>query len=69
MRPPAAANTPLQLMVSYEDRSGAKASFRRTVALPAGVAGDGGGLPVAYDSSGVRKAVALARYADMLEDW
>ena len=66
MRPPAAANTPLQLTVTYTDREGKGATSKRTVGLPSGLGEAGQGQ---YESSGVRKAVALARYVDILKDW
>ena len=66
LQPPAGgANTPLQLTVTYTDRSGKTATSQRTVGLPAKKAGDGG----MYQSTGVRKAVLLARYVDSLQDW
>ncbi|GAB4821981.1 hypothetical protein N2152v2_009027 [Parachlorella kessleri] len=66
LQPPAGgANTPLKLTVTYTDRSGKAATSQRTVGLPAMKAGDGG----VYQSSGVRKAVLLARYVDSLQDW
>ncbi len=67
MAPPeGGANTPLQLAVSYTDRAGNRSTSRRTVGLPgSGLEADGG----QYESSGVRKAVLLARYVDILKDW
>lgn len=35
LQPPAAADTPLTLSVSWEDRAGARGAANRTVALPA----------------------------------
>eukprot|EP00887_Chlorella_sp_A99_P004125 scaffold23.g4125.t1 len=83
--PPAGADSqPLSLAVSYTDRANATFTSRRTVGIPAALlaaqqAGGGGGasegpfLPPAEDSffqsSGVRKAVALARYSDLMQTW
>ena len=48
-------------------------SSQRTVAVPEQVlpvsANNGGGTGSFFDSSGVRKAVLLARYTDILHDW
>ena len=60
--PPSGSNTPLQLAVTYSDRSGQRYATRRTVGLPAGaVAAAAGGEEPFYGSSGVRKAVLLVR--------
>ncbi|PSC74536.1 Cell surface [Micractinium conductrix] len=76
MRPPTAgaASRPLALTVAYSDRTGKSFSTQRAVELPAGLAaaaagGGGAGFLTYYQSSGVRKAVLLARYADMLQGW
>lgn len=66
MKPPSTANTPLELAVSYTDRAGKAATSRRTVALPGGL---GANAEAEYESSGVHKAVLLARYTDLLKDW
>ncbi|PRW59844.1 transcription elongation factor SPT5-like protein 1 [Chlorella sorokiniana] len=75
LRPPAkGANTPLRLAVTYSDREGKQFRSERTVALPAGftaaAAASSGEAPMSYyQSTGVRKAVLLARYTDMLQGW
>lgn len=70
MKPPAAANTPLLLTVTYSDRSGKKYTSRRTVGLPrqalAATDADTADESTYYQSTGVRKAVVLARYVDLL---
>jgi Ca-activated chloride channel family protein len=50
------------LTASWEDRSGAESSTSATVTFP-----DGG--PERFAHSGVRKAVLLSRYADLLKSW
>ena len=75
MKPPpagAGAPAPLALTVTYRDRTGTPFSSRKDVPLPDWVqAGTGAGAPAApvYESSGIRKAVALARYVDALQSW
>ncbi|KAL4859210.1 Sister chromatid cohesion protein PDS5 B-B [Chlorella vulgaris] len=71
MRPPTAGNAPLQLTVTYTDRAGQTFSNQRTVAVPEEVlpAAADGGDGTYFDSNGVRKAVLLARYTDILHDW
>lgn len=50
----------LALRASYEDRDGNRYENEATVTF------DGG---AGYDNAGIRKAVWLARYADLLKDW
>lgn len=58
---------PLSLQATYSDRDGKAYSTERSVALPP-EALQGGGAPYAQ-STGVRKAVLLARYSDLLRNW
>ncbi|GAB4821980.1 hypothetical protein N2152v2_009026 [Parachlorella kessleri] len=74
MRPPTGgANTPLLLTVTYKDRTGQVAASRRTVALPpqalAATAAPAAESSAYYQSTGVRKAVVLARYIDLIRNW
>jgi hypothetical protein len=72
MQPPpgAAANVPLQLAVTYTDRSNQTSVTRRTVGIPpALLGGEEGQAEGFYQSSGVRKAVLLARYTDLMKGW
>jgi Ca-activated chloride channel family protein len=55
-------DAPVTLRASYETRSGERRSSVRTVRFQARE-------PPAYDSSGVRKAVLLSRYSDLLRNW
>ncbi len=52
----------LNLKVSYEDRNGVPDSDEADVAF-------GEEKPDFYQNSGIRKAVLLSRYADLLKDW
>lgn len=52
----------MRLSVSYEDRNGVKDSDQADVVM-AGQEGD------FYQNSGIRKAILLSRYADLLKDW
>ena len=52
----------MRLSVSYEDRNGVKDSDQADVVM-AGQEAD------FYQNSGIRKAVLLSRYADLLKDW
>lgn len=52
----------LDLNASYETPSGERRSSVRTVTFPDGEADS-------YDTDGVRKAVVLARHADLLSNW
>jgi Ca-activated chloride channel family protein len=52
----------MKLSVSYEDRNGIKESDEATIDL-AETSGD------YYENSGIRKAVLLSRYADLLKNW
>lgn len=69
-----AENIPLVLSVTWEDRAGVAGAANRTVGLPgpdvplSSSAGNSS-YPGVYESSGVRKAVVLARYVDLLKDW
>ena len=68
--PPGGINAlPLQLNVGYTDRAGQRFNSARTVALPAEALGGGGGGGAFYESSGVRKAVLLSRYTDLVRNW
>ena len=76
MQPPEGGGTPpapLALSVTYRDRSFQLFTSNKEVPLPAGLlaGGGAGATPPAplYQSSGVRKAVALARYVDALQSW
>ncbi|KAL4420138.1 hypothetical protein ABPG77_010354 [Micractinium sp. CCAP 211/92] len=70
MSPPQGGSRPLLLAVGYTDREGQQYSTKRTVGLPqqAAEAASGGGGTF-FESSGVEKAVLLARYTDILHDW
>lgn len=52
----------MRLSVSYEDRNGVKDSDVAEVDM----AGEGADF---YENSGIRKAVLLSRYADLLKNW
>jgi Ca-activated chloride channel family protein len=52
----------LRLVVSYEDRVGKKDSSAESVVFPSGE-------NEFYQDNGVRKAVLLARYAELLKNW
>lgn len=52
----------LALTASYEDRAGRRESETKEVALPSGKAPH-------YPNTGIRKAILLARYADLLRHW
>jgi Ca-activated chloride channel family protein len=58
----AGASGELTLRASWTDRTGADGSRETTIEFPAGG-------PDQYANTGVRKAVALARYADCLKNW
>jgi len=57
---------PLGLQVTYSDRKGEQHASQRTVALPQQVLGGTQGY---YQSTGVRKAVLLSRYTDLVRNW
>lgn len=61
----ASANAPLKLSVSYTDRAGSSHNSLRSVELPEQLTN---GLEF-YQSTGVEKAVVLARYTDLLQTW
>jgi len=52
----------LTLRASWEDRTGESGETTRTVSFPTD-------SPEHFDNSGVRKAVLLARYGDLLKNW
>ncbi len=52
----------LTLEASYEDRSGESFKVTKKVRFPAGE-------EEYYDNSGIRKAILLSRYAEMLRNW
>jgi hypothetical protein len=52
----------LKLAVSYEDRNGTKDGEEAVVNFP-------DAEPDFYQNDGIRKAVLLSRYADLLKDW
>ncbi len=52
----------LMLKVSYKDRNGVEDGEEAYVEIP-------GAEPNFYQNSGIRKAVLLSRYADLLKDW
>lgn len=52
----------MKLMVSYIDRNGVQDSDEAVVDLQ-------GKEPDYYQNSGIRKAILLSRYADLLKDW
>lgn len=54
--------TRLALTASYEDRLGRRESETKTVSLP-------GPHALAYPTTGIRKAILLSRYADLLRNW
>ena len=58
---------------SHACQSACVCRSERTVAMPAGftaAAGSSAAAPLAYyQSSGVQKAVLLARYTDLLQGW
>lgn len=59
---------PLILDVSYTDRAGYTSTSKRTVKLPAEEISLSKTVPY-FQSSGVRKAVLLARYTDLVRNW
>ena len=66
--PEAGANAvPLTLDASYTNRNGERFTTKRDVALPAETLTTGAG-PF-YQSTGVRKAILLARYTDISRNW
>ncbi|KAL4458691.1 hypothetical protein ABPG75_013556 [Micractinium tetrahymenae] len=69
MAPPQGGSRPLQLAVGYTDREGRQYSTKRTVAFPQQAASAAAGGGSFFESSGVEKAVLLARYTDILHDW
>ena len=52
----------LRLRASWADRTGERSERETTVAFP-------GGGPEQFANTGVRKAVLLSRYADLLQNW
>ena len=75
LKTPSDASVPLQLQVTYTDRAGVQHVSKRTVGIPQSVrsalqpgAGGTGDLAF-YQSTGVRKAVLLARYTDLVRNW
>jgi Ca-activated chloride channel family protein len=56
------ASGELTLHASWEDRTGATSQTTKTVSFPAE-------SPEHFDNSGIRKAVLLSRYADLLQNW
>lgn len=52
----------IKLKVSYEDRNGIADSDEAVVEIPEAE-------PDLYQNSGIRKAILLSRYADLLKDW
>ncbi len=56
-----AANAQLQLRASWEDRSGQRDRETSTVAIPT--------VRGVYPTTGIRKAILLSRYADVLINW
>ncbi|PSC67450.1 Cell surface [Micractinium conductrix] len=73
LRPPQgctpASAPPLRLEARYADRSGQRYTALLTVAMPAEGAAAADDDDPLYQSSGVRKAVALARLTDALQSW
>lgn len=59
---------PLALQATYTDREGKRYESARRVDLPPEALQQGGGGTYAQ-STGVRKAVLLARYTDLLRNW
>lgn len=58
---------PLNLQASYSDRQGKNYASKRLVSIPEPALTTGAG-PF-YQSTGVRKAVLLARYTDLVRNW
>ncbi|WP_254545825.1 vWA domain-containing protein [Halomarina pelagica] len=56
------ADPALALTASYETRDGERETVERTVSFD-------GLAPGTYDTTGVRKAVALGRYVDLMHNW
>ena len=56
------ADSELRLTASYETRQGERRRQSRTVQFPAASG-------TRYDNTGIRKAVLLSRYADLLRSW
>ena len=56
------ADSDLTLRASWEDRTGARSETTKTVSFPTE-------SPEHFANSGIRKAVLLARYADLLQNW
>lgn len=75
LKPPSDVSEPLQLQVTYTDRAGVQHVSKRTVGIQQSVRsalqpGMGGSGDLAfYQSTGVRKAVLLARYTDLVRNW
>jgi len=55
-------NPSITLTTSYEDRSGKSGGSNSTVTFP-------GLSPEYFENNGIRKGIALARYANMVKDW
>lgn len=64
LRPTGAPDATLRLATAYEDRTGRRDGSTTTVTLPAGAAG-----AERFGGNGIRKAVLLTRYADLLLNW
>ena len=62
-----ATAVPLNLEASYSDRQGKTYSTKRAVSISESALTSGSGA--FYQSSGVRKAVLLARYTDLVRNW
>jgi len=58
----------LILKVSYEDRNGKKDSDEKEIVFKGVGGGIEGGEDV-YDNTGIRKAILLVRYANLMKDW
>jgi Ca-activated chloride channel family protein len=58
----ATAGDPVEVVASYETPAGERHTVTRTARL-------GDHEPAYFESTGVRKAVALTRYADLLRNW
>lgn len=55
------ANPSLKLSTTYEDRNGAAGSDEKNIQFAAGAE--------EYDNNGIRKGIALSRYANMIKNW
>lgn len=67
--PEGVTSAPLALQASYSDRGGQNHTSERTVAFPKEALTSGVGGYAYFQSTGVRKAVLLSRYSDLMRNW